>query len=113
MRQILWLIIIATIKSLTLGHSFHLPKQEAKCKLVLSIDEEGNPKAFRSCVFTDPSTTDRTFVGFSSKLGELTPGQIAEKKHDLQVVELTDNETLKKHYYLCNKGENAWQDVML
>ena len=37
MHQILWLIIIATMRLLTLGHSFHLPKQEVKCKLVLSI----------------------------------------------------------------------------
>ena len=93
--------------------SFAKAKGKMQVGTFHSVDEEGNPRTFKSCVFTAPSTTDRTFVGFSSKLGELTPSQIAEKKHDLQVVELTDNETLKKHYYLCNKGENAWQDVML
>ena len=94
--------------------SFAKAKGKMQVGTFHSVDENGNPRAFKSCVFINPDEpTDKTFVGFSSKLGELTPDQVVDRKNDLQVVELTDNETLKKHYYLCNKGENAWQDVML
>ena len=44
---------------------------------------------------------------------ELSVAEIKERKEELQVVELTDNETNKVHYYLCNLGNNAWQDVFL
>ena len=63
---------------------------------------------FKSCIFTNPSDNTRTFVAFSSKLGVLTPKEIAEKKNDLQVVELEGG-----HFSLCNAGTNAWQDVDL
>lgn len=77
-----------------------------------SVDQEGNPTTFKSCIFTDEDD-NRTFVGFSSNLGVLSPKEIVKRKNDLQVVQLTDNETLKKHYYLCHKGENNWEDVDL
>ena len=92
--------------------SFAKARGEMQVGTFHSVDEEGNPRTFKSCIFTDEDNK-RTFVGFSSNLGVLSPKEIVNRKHDLQVVELTDNETLKKHYYLCNKGENAWQDVML
>ena len=40
---------------------------------------------FKSCIFTD-AANNKTFVAFSSKLGELSPGEIARRKHELQVV---------------------------
>lgn len=65
-------------------------------------------KMFKSCVFTNPSDNTRTFVAFSSNLGVLTPQEIAERKNDLQVIELEGG-----HFSLCNAGANAWQDVDL
>lgn len=64
---------------------------------------------FKSCIFTNPTDNSRTFVAFSSKLGELTPSEIASRKDDLQVVELENS----GNYYLCNVGQNAWDDVNL
>ena len=63
---------------------------------------------FKSCVFTDPEDNSRTFVAFSSKLGELTPKDIVARKDSLQVVEL-ESGTFK----LCNVGANNWEDVEL
>ena len=68
-------------------------------------DKEGTP--FKSCIFTDASG-NRTFVSFSSNLGELTPREIAERKDSLQVCALESGT-----YKLCRQGENNWQDVDL
>lgn len=68
--------------------------------------ETGNE--FHSCVFINPADNTHTYVSFSSKLGELTPGQIAEQKDELQVVELESG-----NYKLCKRGSNAWADVDL
>lgn len=65
-------------------------------------------EAFKSCVFTNPEDNTRTFVSFSSNLGELTPGEIVDMKNDLQVVELTSG-----NYKLCKVGANSWEDVDL
>lgn len=65
-------------------------------------------ETFKSCIFTNPDDNSRCFVAFSSKLGEMTPAEIAAKKDDLQVVELESG-----NYSLCNVGANAWQDVEL
>lgn len=62
---------------------------------------------FKSCIFTDKDN-NRTFVAFSSNLGELTPSQIASQKDSLQVVELESG-----NYSLCKVGQNAWEDVAL
>ena len=62
---------------------------------------------FKACAFTKSDGT-RTFVSFSSKLGELTPMEIAERQHNLQVVELESG-----NYKLCAQGESSWQDVEL
>ena len=61
---------------------------------------------FKSCIFTNGET--RTFVAFSSKMGPLSPREIAAKKNELQVVQLESG-----HYSLCKKGENTWEDVDL
>ena len=62
---------------------------------------------FKSCVFTDEDQ-NRTFVAFSSNLGELGAKEIASRKNELQVVEL-ESGTFK----LCNVGANNWEDVEL
>ena len=61
---------------------------------------------FKSCIFTNGET--RTFVAFSSKMGVLSPREIAAKKNKLQVVQLESG-----HYSLCKQGENTWEDVDL
>lgn len=61
---------------------------------------------FKSCIFTNGET--RTFVAFSSKMGPLSPKEIAAKKNELQVVQLKSG-----HYSLCKQGENTWEDVDL
>lgn len=78
-----------------------------------AVDREtGEVRHFKSCIFTDPTNSDektnKTFVSFSSNLGELTPREISERKDDLQVVELEGG-----HYSLCKRGNNAWEDVIL
>lgn len=62
---------------------------------------------FKSCIFTN-TVGERTFVAFSSKLGELTPAEISARKNELQVVELESG-----NYSLCRQGDNNWQDVEL
>ena len=64
-------------------------------------------ESFKSCIFTD-AQGNRCFVAFSSKLGELTPRQIAEQKHDLQVVTMDSGS-----HILCKAGANTWEDVEL
>lgn len=63
-------------------------------------------EVFKSCIFGEGNT--RVFVSFSSKLGELTPRQIAAQKDSLQVVQLESGS-----YKLCKQGDNAWEDVDL
>ena len=64
-------------------------------------------ETFKSCIFTD-TEGNRSFVAFSSKMGELTPAEIAAQKDKLQVVELESG-----NYSLCRQGDNAWEDVAL
>lgn len=65
-------------------------------------------ETFKSCIFTNPEDNSRCFVAFSSKMGELTPAQIAAQKDSLQVVELESG-----NFSLCKQGTNAWEDVEL
>ena len=62
---------------------------------------------FKSCIFTDDQQ-NRCFVAFSSKMGELTPREIAAMKDDLQVVQLESG-----NFSLCKQGQNDWKDVDL
>ena len=64
-------------------------------------------EAFKSCAFLS-SEGEVTLVAFSSKLGELTPAQIAAQKDDLQVVQLESGS-----YKLCKAGHDTWEDVDL
>lgn len=61
---------------------------------------------FKSCIFTNGET--RTFVAFSSKMGVLSPREIAARKNELQVVQLESG-----NYSLCKQGENTWEEVDL
>ena len=61
---------------------------------------------FKSCIFTNGDS--RTFVAFSSKLGEQTPREIAAQKDDLQVVQLDSG-----NFSLCKQGQGTWEDVDL
>ena len=63
-------------------------------------------EVFKSCIFSDGDS--RCFVAFSSKMGELSPREIAAKKDELQVVQLESG-----NYTLCKVGQNAWEDVDL
>ena len=69
----------------------------------------GEVRNFKSLVFIS-NDGDKTFVGFSSKLGELSPSEITSMKHDLQVVQLESGA-----YKLCKQGNpgDAWEDVEL
>lgn len=62
---------------------------------------------FKSCAFLS-SEGEVTLVAFSSKLGELTPKQIAAQKDELQVVQLESGT-----YKLCKAGHDTWEDVDL
>ena len=64
-------------------------------------------EVFKSCILTNKEG-ERTFLHFSSKMGPLTPAQIAAQKHDLQVVQIESGS-----YILCKQGENTWQTVDL
>ena len=63
-------------------------------------------EVFKSCIFSDGE--NRCFVAFSSKMGELTPREIAAMKDELQVVQLESG-----NFSLCKQGQNAWEDVDL
>ena len=82
-------------------------KSHGKMQVGEFVNQESG-EVFKSCIFTNPNDKTRTFVAFSSNLGVLTPQEIAEKKDDLQVVELEGG-----HFSLCNAGVNSWQDVNL
>jgi hypothetical protein len=68
------------------------------------INEEGTP--FKSCIFTD-ANGNKTFVGFSKKLGELSPKDISTRKDELQIVKTDSGK-----YRLCKSG-STWEDVDL
>lgn len=51
---------------------------------------------FKSCIFTNPHDSTRTFVAFSDAMGVLTPKEIAAQKNELTVVQLESG-----NYSLC------------
>ena len=63
---------------------------------------------FKACIFTSPNDGTHTFVAFSTKLGELTPKEIAMQKDELYVVQLESG-----NYSLCKKRINNWENVVL
>lgn len=81
-------------------------KSYGKMKVGSFINEDGTP--FKSCIFVKDGVN--TFVGFSSKLGELSPAEIASRKDELQIVQTDSGK-----YKLCKKGNpgSTWEDVDL
>ena len=81
-------------------------KSHGKMKVATFVNKKTG-EAFKSCAFLS-SNGEITLVAFSSKLGKLTPKQIAAKKDDLQVVQLESGS-----YKLCKTGHDTWEDVDL
>jgi hypothetical protein len=69
---------------------------------------------FKKLCFTHPTNKDeegnplRTYVGFSSKLGELTGAEIVAQKDQLQVVTLSSGS-----HILCKASESTWESIDL
>lgn len=61
---------------------------------------------FKSCIFVNGDA--KTFVAFSSHLGEKSPKEIAQMQSQLQIIQLESG-----NYNLCRRGEGAWEDVAL
>ena len=81
-------------------------KTHGRMKVAPFVNKETG-EAFKSCAFLS-SGGEVTLVAFSSKLGELTPAQIAAQKDDLQVVQLESGS-----FKLCKTGHDTWEDVDL
>ena len=81
-------------------------KSHGRMKVAPFVNKETG-ECFKSCAFLS-SGGKVTLVAFSSKLGELTPAQIAAQKDDLQVVQLESGS-----YKLCKAGHDTWEDVDL
>ena len=81
-------------------------KSHGRMKVAPFVNKETG-ECFKSCAFLN-SDGEITLVAFSSKLGELTPKQIAAQKDDLQVVQLESGS-----FKLCKTGHDTWEDVDL
>ena len=81
-------------------------KTHGKMKVAPFVNRETG-ECFKSCAFIS-NTDEITLVAFSSKLGELTPAEIAAQKDNLQVVQLES-----VTYKLCKAGHDTWEDVDL
>ena len=81
-------------------------KTHGRMKVAPFVNKETG-ECFKSCAFLN-SYGEITLVAFSSKLGELTPKQIAARKDDLQVVQLESGS-----FKLCKTGHDTWEDVDL
>ena len=80
-------------------------KSHGRMKVAPFVNKETG-EAFKSCAFLNGDGI--TLVAFSSKLGELTPKEIAAQKDELQVVQLESGT-----YKLCKAGHDTWEDVDL
>lgn len=80
-------------------------KAHGRMKVAPFVNKETG-ECFKSCAFLKGDSI--TLVAFSSKLGELTPKEIAAQKDNLQVVELESGT-----YKLCKAGHDTWEDVDL
>ena len=81
-------------------------KTHGKMKVAPFVNRETG-ECFKSCA-SIINTDEITLVAFSSKLGELTPAEIAAQKDNLQVVQLESGT-----YKLCKAGHDTWEDVDL
>ena len=81
-------------------------KTHGRMKVAPFVNRETG-ECFKSCAFVSNADVV-TLVAFSSKLGELTPAEIAAQKNDLQVVQLESGT-----YKLCKAGHDTLEDVDL
>lgn len=81
-------------------------RMHGRMKVAPFVNKETG-ECFKSCAFLN-SEGEVTLVAFSSKLGELTPKQIAAQKDNLQVVQLESGS-----FKLCKVGHDTWEDVDL
>ena len=81
-------------------------KSHGRMKVAHFVNKETG-ECFKSCAFIS-NTNEITLVAFSSKLGDLTPAELAAQKDDLQVVRLESGT-----YKLCKAGHDTWEDVDL
>ena len=91
--------------------SFAKSHGKPKTGMFSAVDSTtGEVRNFKSLIFVNPedNRTVNCFVGFSSKLGELSDAEIVRRKDELQVVELESGS-----YKLCAQGENSWADLDL
>lgn len=82
-------------------------KSHGRMKVTGELTNSNTGETFKSCAFVGAGGAV-TLVGFSSNLGELTPGQITAQKDSLQVVELESG-----NFKLCKRGADNWEDVDL
>lgn len=83
-----------------------------KGKMQVGQFKNADDVEFKSCIFTNPTTGERTFARFSTNLGELSPAEIVAQKTDLQVVERMGDDG-QTRFILSKQGQNNWQDVDL
>ena len=98
-----------TATTVGIKHSWSLisfARSHGRMKVAPFVNKETG-ECFKSCAFLG-SDGEVTLVAFSSKLGELTPAQIAAQKNDLQVVQLESGS-----FKLCKAGHDTWEDVDL
>ena len=81
-------------------------KTHGRIKVAPFVNRETG-ECFKSCAFVS-NTDEVTLVAFSSKLGELTPAEIAAQKDGRQVGQLESGT-----YKLCKAGHDTWEDVDL
>lgn len=86
-------------------------KSHGKMQLGSFVNEDTG-ETWKSCIFTNPESGERTFVSFSRNMGELDAKTIKEQKDSLQVVECETKEG-NPMFSLCKAGQNAWEDVDL
>lgn len=94
-----WQYIGGVTKSWTL---FDFARQHGKMQVGEFTNKETGD-VFKSCIFTNTNDGTRTYVAFSSAMGELTPQEIARQKNELIVVQLESGK-----YSLC-KGKMSIQ----
>jgi hypothetical protein len=86
-------------------------KLHGKMKVTGELTNSITGDKFKSCAFVN-ANGDILLVGFSSKLGELTPSEISARKDELMVIKLAD----KNYKLVSSKGvkftSKLWQDIV-
>lgn len=83
-------------------------RNHGKMKIGSFVNKETG-EVFKAPYFVNPTDNSVTMISFSSKLGELSAQEIAQRQHELQVCQYEDMKTLK----LCKAGILNGEDVEL